>query len=1229
MPAQNPTLNVRYPKICRSHASEAGNHAAGTITVAGRNVIFVRPRAYSNVQQVWPWAEGRAPTAAGAVWNAKIFASRTSSVAGAPVVSITPTPGSSTAFQYNSFSPNIADFLHSGQSLIQSSITEALMSVPVFDAMTSQAFRNIWNAATENQYLMFQMGTQRTDASAGDLVLGGVGLAIVQAPDTVNRTVTQIPMWDTNDGTTTTGADYEGSLIDAVPRRRRFRWRSAEFDNITAVRIVAFCQLDVGSPSGSVIFKLKNNAGTDIFTQTATIGSAVSNVGQIMGMFAFRSSDLKANLVDGEVYNISVNPSSALYWAGNSPSRCINIFLEVEQQTGFSRTTTVYTVRQGNSGYATSVALNQAVGGGDLFAPLHFANVANFVRPMRAWAMMRSDTGGGVNIQIRSNEEEKFESGRLCSYNASPALLIGAGGPTHSLVEITLDTQSSLDLPSGCIGDRKFYHRAVGAYGGGGATDSGTSGIFLAISYDVPTGLAPSLGNLFDVGDFNPIGCVSTAAGGGTPGILIIGNGSAIPKKFDPQAGLIQDAGIPRPFPDEVPDSSNIVVDNHNPSPSGVGLTAGSLYTYAYTFRNCCTGKESNPSSIFQVSTVGAAPAAKVTISFAGVVISGDDQICEICIYRTVADGAYPSLAKVGCFDPSVTTTFVDTLGDSQLDFINDFLSELNAPPPCVPYLVSAKRRIFGAGDIPIANPAGTVSVQNGSNIVEGDFDVEWDRCLENRYIQVQGDCRKYQIRTVMNPAVGTSPAIQRLELYEEYDGTSAAGKLYTICGDANTVFYSEPEEPEYWPVVNQFPVEPGDGDFITMLGSSYDRLIIAKRTKTYVADYREVPALEIVDPSRISPDIGCVGSRTFTQVENWSVWLADRGIALFDGRGVQHLPVSDGICDIFIDPENPRYMRRNRNGLVPEAVAVNYPVRQQVWLGIPTIRGNRGFDCIVVWDYKENTTTLYEFCNQFVSMVVAKDSEGNPKVYLGDDKGFVWVADTGHSDGVGTPGNTGTVAGTSTEESSDTFSLTDSNATFIEGGIPGLGGLSGVAGLSPFEDNEPLGLAGSCVYFEDPDGDFEAADGSKWIKRVLWAATKQKLYYTPPSATPLPEGTRYVIGAINWFATFKPTSLQKDSSIKRTVDLFVVHVPEEFDSQVKIECFPDFATEDEREGAILSTDDATPNGRTVLMSNPKGSQIVPLGRIVSRYMGYRLSNFAPEQPIRLLNLVPTMEERP
>lgn len=1223
--AVNPTLNVRYPKLSRGQPS-AISVVPNNEQPLMRSLVVLRPSAYAQARNVWPWVCARTTTNVNDKFTGKFYTARAGAAAGSSLLSIAVTPGLLTAAQYDLFVPNVADALGVCPEVTLPTLNEEYCGVPTFDLLTNATFRDQWNglASGPNSWMVMLPAIATPVANAGSVSFDSAGAVIVQAPDTINRTQTMLPMWDTNDGPSL-AAEYSGLV------KRKFTYRASDFSALSAVRLCLFAVVAV---TGRTL-TLRIRDSNDVLISASTVVIPVRGIagGAFAQGIGFVSEDLKGFLVDGQTYYLSMEPSQADVF---SAPRAINYFLLFDQQQGFSRTSTYYCFRQSPVGFSTAItAANRHWGGGDLLAPIHFANVTNFIRPFREWCNARKDTIQSTG-ELRTKQKIEQDASRICAYNSDPDFIVGSQGvqPGDDIfLENTLTGVNSAELPTNCIGDRTLHLRAESNIGGA-SNRGGFSGAFISITFDVPTGLAPALGNLFDVGDFNPIGCVSTAAGGGTaPTVLLISNGAAIPKKFygarqqvgGPSAGQpggqIEDAGLPQPYPGEVPPPGNILVENHNPSPNQLGLTSAQIYTYVYTYRNCCTNKESNPSDTWTVDTTGAAPAAKVTISFSGITISGDDQICEICVYRTVGGGAFPALAKVGCFDPELTTTFVDTLGDSQLDFTADGLSLLNAPPPCVPYLVSLKRRIFGAGAIQIPNWAGTVSVQNGSKFVEGDFDVVWDRCLEGKYFRVIDDCREYQIQYVLPPTVGTSPAISRLQLYEEFSGNSEAGKLYVVCGDPNAVYYSEPEEPESWPVVNQIPVEPGDGDFITMLGSSYDRLIICKRTKTYTADYTEIPALEIVDPNRISPDIGSVGPRTFSQVESGSVWLADRGIAYFDGRGVQHLPVSDGISDIFIDPDSPLYMRRNRSGIVPEAVGINYPVRQQYWLGIPTIRSNRGFDVIIVWDYKENTVTLYEFCNQFLSMVVGKDQEGNPRVYLGDDKGFVWVADLGNTDGVGRPGNTGTVKGTVTD-SEDTFSFEDEDATFIEGGIPALGGLSGAAGLSPFLDEVPMGMAGACVYFREPGV-------TEWTQRTVWAASKQRVYFTPPLAANLAVGSEYMLGPINFSATIKPTNMGMDSEQKRTIDLFVVHVPEAFDSRLKVEALADFADEDERAGAVRSDDTDVPGDRIFLMSNKKGRQNAPLGRIKHGYMGYRLTNFAPEEPIRIVNIVPTYEITP
>ena len=88
---------------------------------------------------------------------------------------------------------------------------------------------------------------------------------------------------------------------------------------------------------------------------------------------------------------------------------------------------------------------------------------------------------------------------------------------------------------------------------------------------------------------------------------------------------------------------------------------------------------------------------------------------------------------------------------------------------------------------------------------------------------------------------------------------------------------------------------------------SNFNRLVIFKRRKTYVVAFREQPITEIVVPTLVSRDIGCIAPRSVAQVASGSVWLSDRGLALYDGRGVGAIPESSVMNDLFTNPDNPK----------------------------------------------------------------------------------------------------------------------------------------------------------------------------------------------------------------------------------------------------------------------------------------------------------------------------------
>lgn len=1205
---------VRWPKLVRTAGQEKN---VGTGFDGEAHFFAFSPRKYSNVVEAYLWAGLMMDDTTGSNFKGTSRFAFQKDAPGGSILSILPGTGAVPTIVDTVPLPANADFFATGKEVECKIRHEEFHSV-TSDVFIGGEFLDVFNAIGEGEYVIILPDVQITQAVPGNEKMTMAGLKLLQRPGRVNRSVTQHAIWDPVHSPNANNLFFPRTPADFGVHR--FRYTPSEFENLTGVFFRTFMTTVPNAGSRTVTWRLQtgnpNGVATTVYEQAAT---AVPE-----NLWVWESIDLRSLLTEGELYWWEMRVSNFDFI--NTSPKIVPAWMDYEQQSGagFSTTTTFYSIPHGKGSAAVNdIPPDKWWITGDLLSAADYQNVVNatITRPMRQWVNGRSDAGANLQGDFRTKRVEETDADRQqpppypgCVFSSSPDFFMGQDTP--SIYTYDEDTVNNSDeLPFNCIGERMVYGEIAFSFSTGGLLSSLT----FAITYKVPNEPTPALGDLFPLDPFDPEGCAATAAGGGIPGILIISNGQEVPKKFVPAkltGEQIEDAGMPRPFKGE----ESLIADNSTVNSTGASPTGGlgiGRYEYRYTFRNCCTGKESDPSETIVVSTLSASPRAQVDLSFAGVRIPGDPQICEICVYRTIVDGAFPVMAKVGCIDVDTSPLlFVDDEGDSQLDFTNDPLFILNAPMPCVPYITDFKRRIFGVGDIPTLSPAGTVTVQNGSVEVEGDLDVVWDRCLEGRYIHLENDCRFYLIDRVLPPTEGTSPPLQRLCLIEEYEGQSRTGENYIVCGDANIIYSSEPEEPECWPVVNQIPVEPGDGDFCTGISSSFNRLIVCKRKKTYAMTYRDIPAIEVVDPVRISPDIGCVGPRTFQQVENSTVWLADRGIAIFDGRGVQHLPVSDDISNIFTQPDDPLYIRRNSRGLVIEAVAVNYPAKQQYWLGVPTVRSNRGFDLVIVWDYKEQTIFLYEFCNQFLSMVLGKDTDGNQRIYMGDDKGFLWVADTGLTDGAGTPGDTGTLRGV-TATVPDTFSFTDPEATFLEGGIPVLGDFSGEQGFSPFLDEDPLGLAGVCVYFRNP-GETE------WTQRVIWAALKQRIFFTPPYAA-LEVGAEYMIAPIDFLAEFKPWNLGSNQMVKRAIDLFVIHEPEDFDSRLQVEFLADFEDTDRSADGVESDDSGVAGDRLFRMSHKTGKQRMSLGRLVHTFQQLRLSNFAPEEPIRILNVVPTI----
>lgn len=1227
--------------------------AGGAVWTDQAQYVMAAPSCYSEVRKVIFWCVFRHEQSAGpSNFPCRVRVAPTSSSSATRTLEtaeITPgtqyVPGS-TIWSENSIANEACFYPSSSRHNTVSSLQFTTADIgggqlvwQEFDRFeaTDADFFSDWDqvaaGGNDDVFIGYHLAVERGDGSpwtnigTGNInnrpVIVACGFAVVQAPATTNNTRILIPA-------TQGGIFGAMSGVFSFTRCYPFFYRPAELDGDVELRYVSVIR-NTGGNIGSYSIQVnavenQSDNETEVFSQSFVLGSA-AHVSTIA-----RSDDLIPFISDG--MGLMVRHRNDL--AGNQPAPYG--WWEITQKN-FNRTTVSF-----HPGGGATVAAN--IPGGPptgtvdyektecLFDPLWFQDMESyrFISTRIVGGLGHALDGNSARQQLTMNANLE-ESVVTSAFNSTLAPEISVT-PQGQVGKKLRDGELTSSNPLNLAGKRKLTlaYRGID-WTGPPADEPGGLGLIYVIA--VPNTDIVELGPLFDLGSFNAEGCAATSAGLGEPPVLVITNGSTIPKKFNPTAagtdGEVEDAGIPVPFEGETPQT---VVGDAAASPDG-GLELGT-YRYRYTFRNCCTGRESDPNpEDIVVDTTTASPAAQVTISFAGIRIPSDPQICEICLYRTLEGGDFPIMAKVGCFNINDTTIFVDDMSDDALDFLNDPLSILNAPMPCVPIVVDFRNRLFGMGDIPNLAMTGTVSVVNGSDLIEGSEDVLWDRCLEGKFIKVGADCKSYEILRVLPPEEGTSPAIQRLRLVDVYEGETDTGLSYEVCGRPNRLYFSEPLEPEYWPAANFLDVEPGDGDRLMGAVSNFDRLVICKRNKTYVLTFRENPGIEVFVPSRISSDIGCVGPRTFAQTESGSVWLADRGVAFYDGRTVQHVPESANMNDIFTDPDNPNYVRRDRNGRVIEAVGVFNPSREQYLLLLPTVNTNRGCNMMLVWDVKLQNITLLKFCQEFLSMVVAKDAAGNQRVYLGDTNGFVWIFDIGDCDGVGFPNATGTVRGTVTfagvDPSTGASVLDDDSATFIEGGIPGLADLSGIAGLSGSFGGGEMGLAGVCVYTRRVG----AAYDDPWVQRVIYAATTHRLYVTPQWGPDTPfDATgqvtyEYMIGAIELDLLFKPQNYGTDDISKRDWRQIVVHETEQFASKLRVDLLPDFSMADPEADTVVDpvTEDVG-EGRVFRMDYAKGRQIKPVGRNVHFYMAVRMRNFAPEEPIGIINHLLGVEVR-
>lgn len=161
------------------------------------------------------------------------------------------------------------------------------------------------------------------------------------------------------------------------------------------------------------------------------------------------------------------------------------------------------------------------------------------------------------------------------------------------------------------------------------------------------------------------------------------------------------------------------------------------------------------------------------------------------------------------------------------------------------------------------------------------------------------------------------------------------------------------------------------------------------------------------------------------------------------------------------------------------------------------------------------------------------------------------------------------------------------------------------------------MGLAGACVFTRPADSPLD----TPWKHRTIFASNSTTLFVSPSWGEDQPAANaEYMIGPIEFLAEFKPRNYDTDDFQKRDWQQIVTHVPETIASKVRVELIPDLQNSDPEEGTVTDADGAVGKGREFSMDWTYGRQIAPVGRLIHNFQQVRLRNFAPEEPVQILN---------
>jgi len=349
--------------------------------------------------------------------------------------------------------------------------------------------------------------------------------------------------------------------------------------------------------------------------------------------------------------------------------------------------------------------------------------------------------------------------------------------------------------------------------------------------------------------------------------------------------------------------------------PAGIDApTAGPTIALASTASNMLAGDylfayryldyEGNPSNLSPVTTASATVSgnsASWTISGPSTLMPSYDRIATIEAFRTpvgVADVFY----RIGSYSVG-TTTISDTLSDDALrDLealpIQNADGSVNAnrfgTPPLKPIIAWHQDRMYAAGSIVLT--AGTVSVNSGASTGTGSSTTfkpsmaGWEMTFD-----ADGADETYAT-TAFSSSTAFTLARTSATTFSSVDFALRPSRY-----ERNTLYYSEADEPESWPVEQNYFILQADStgtydEPVVALMSYGPTLYAMKPTVMYQVDSVTQPNLDV----QVSPAFqrGCLNQQCWAQVDGIAFIMDRLGCYAFDHS--QPEPIGDAIGNYF-----------------------------------------------------------------------------------------------------------------------------------------------------------------------------------------------------------------------------------------------------------------------------------------------------------------------------------------